>query len=102
MADETTSSPSIERITPEMVEQAAPQDAIHLTMPVEENAHIIVEVAAPLATLVYDQGTIAANEDGETVLDLKFPAPQEQGDVLLRVVSVDEEGTRTLVSSQTL
>jgi len=72
--------------------------AYHLQSSVPKGAHVVVEVAAPLATLVYDQGTI---EDGS--LDLKFPVPKEEGDILLRVVTVDDKtGERNLVDSKTL
>jgi hypothetical protein len=70
----------------------------HLESSVPKGAHVVVEVAAPLATLVYDQGTV---EDGK--LDLKFPVPKEEGDILLRVVTVsDKDGERKLVDSRTL
>jgi hypothetical protein len=73
------------------------KEAYHLEAEVEEGAHIVVEIAAPLRTIEYDQGTIP---DGK--LDLKFPVPQEEGDVLLRIVQVADDGERTLVHSETV
>jgi hypothetical protein len=55
---------------------------IHLTGDAPAGEHVMVEVAAPAGTIVYDQGTLP---DG--VLDLKFPSPPV-GESLLRIVVV--------------
>ena len=68
---------------------------IHLTGNAPEGAHVVVEVAAPEGTIVYDQGTLS---DG--VLDLKFPTVPV-GESLLRIVTVpnDPAEARTVLHS---